>query len=520
MNRLVPVRKGLIAPILTCFVFGMCGCAVKTKPAGRFTAEPPPKFSEGGNVPAPNEWWITFEDDGLNQQVEQMFSGSFTLAAAIQRINASRALARRQASDLLPDVNIVASGSHTFGPGPDTKSYVWGLDSSYPVDLWGRIESYVQAAQLRASATQADYQAIALALTADVAGTWFSLIEAHAQLALLENQIETNQMGLMRQEASFGLGQVRLPDVLRQRQLVESTLEQSVVVKSRIEVLEHQMAILLGQLPQQATYATGRKLPELPPMPATGLPAELLKRRPDVRRDYLAFMAADRDLASAISDQFPRLNLTGSLLNSARRSEDLFRDWFVSIGAQLVGPLFDGGQRRAEIARTGAVVRQRFNEYGDTMLNAFREVEDSLAQEKYQIERLKHLRAQSKFADQAAELLLEQYYIGDADYLDVLSAITAEQRLQRETLTAQLELLLIRVSLYLALAGGFDSQPTVTVEIEDLPQGESLNVVPALDAAELLAPDQEPQPGPPDNSGDFEQLLKTVERLPEIDLDE
>ena len=263
----------------------------------------------------------------------------------------------------------------------------------------------------------------------------------------------------------FGLGVVRSPDVLRQRQLVESTLEQAVVVRARIEVLEHQLAVLLGQLPQTASYDPGAKLPDLPPLPDTGLPSDLLKRRPDVRRDYLAFEAADRDLASAISAQYPRISLTGSLINAAESPETLFRDWFVSIGGQLIAPLIDGGQRRAEVDRNFAVKRQRFNEYGQTMLNAFREVEDALALERHQLERIKRLNEQLRLARQSAEQLTGQYFIGADNYLDVLSATQVEQRLQRDALSARLELVLIRIRLYLALAGGFDSRPQANAEL-------------------------------------------------------
>ncbi|MCC9603230.1 TolC family protein [Stieleria sp. JC731] len=530
MKSLASLREGILVPWLVLVpVIGLLiggGCAVKKQTAPvKFTPEAPPAFTGGGQVVPPDQWWVTFEDEGLNRQIDQLFDGSFTLATAIQRLNAARAVARREASDLFPDLNGVGSIGSTFGPGSDSTSYTWGLDASYQVDLWGRIESRVQAEQFRAAATHADYHAVALALTAEVATTWFSLIEANAQLALLDDQIETNQMGLLLQEASFGQGLIRSPDVLRQRQLVESTLEQSVVVKARIEVLEHQLAVLLGEMPQTAAYRTGRQLPGLPPMPDTGLPSELLCRRPDVRRDYLAFMAANKDLASAITDLYPRLNLTGSLLNSAEKPETLFRDWFLSIGGQLVAPLLDGGQRRAEIDRTNALVRQRFNEYGDTMLNAFREVEDSLAREKYQLERLTHLRAQTELAGQAAEQLREQYYISDADYLDVLSAITAEQRLQRETLTAQLELLLIRVSLYLALAGGFEPRPQIIIEIEDVTDSSESQIGPQeISQINGLQDGMNGQPmleiSAPGNANDFEELLKSVNRLPETDLDD
>lgn len=413
----------------------------------------------------PDRWWTAFDDPALNQQVEQALGDNFTLAAALQRLRAARALARREASDLFPDVDGILGKDWTFGPGPDRTSIAWGLDAAYQVDLWGQIRSRVDAERLRAEATAADLDAVALSLAAEVARTWFSLIEAHAQLELLNGQIETNRTGLEAQDLRFRRGIVRRADVLRQRQLVESTLEQAVVVRARIEVLEHQLAVLQGALPQGASYEPGAELPGLPPLPETGLPSDLIQRRPDVRRDFLAFVAADRDLASAISAQYPRLNITGSVINAADSAETLFRDWFVSIGGQLIAPLLDGGQRRSEVDRTAAVVHERFQEYGQTMLIAFREVEDNLALERYQIQRIERLNAQVSLAQEATERLIRQYLIGDADYLDVLSATQAQQRLQRETLSARLDLILIRIGLYLALAGDFDSGPQSVAEV-------------------------------------------------------
>lgn len=443
------------------------------------TLEAPP-FSESGEAEAPERWWTSFNDPNLNAQIEKALGGNYELAAAMQRVNAARAVSRREASDLFADVDGIIDFENEFGPGDDDTGVEWGLDAEYPVDLWGEIESRVEAERLRSDATAYDYHAVALNLSAEIARTWFSLIEAHAQIELLNEQIKTNETGLKVQESRFGLGLIRSPDVLRQRQLLESTLEQAVVVKARVEVLEHQLAILLGEMPQTANYQPGSTLPELPPVPATGLPAALLNRRPDVQRDFYNFQAADRDLASAISAQYPRISLTASLKNATENPEDLMKDWFVSIGGQLIAPLLDGGQRRAEVDRTTAEAYQSFYQYAQTTLLAFSEVENGLAREKYQLERIKHLENQVKLAEESSTQLRGQYQIGDAEYLDVLSAITAQQRLQRETLAAQLELVLIRVTLYLALAGDFntalqiapgqslDGQGAATGEAQDL----------------------------------------------------
>lgn len=426
-----------------------------------------PVFSSSGEDSTPDRWWTTFRDGALNRQVEYSLGDNLTLASALQRLRAARALARREASDLWPDLNAVNDAQRTFRNfGPDERLFALGLDASYQVDLWGQIESRVEAERLRASATEEDYHAIALTLSAEIARTWFSLIEAHAQLAVLDEQLKTNRLGLNLQETRFRGGDERVgsADVLRQRQLVESTREQMVIARSRVDVLEHRLAVLQGRPPQRATYDVGNSLPKLQPLPVTGLPSELIGRRPDVRRDYLALLAADRDLASAITDRYPRLDLGGSLTTLATRSTTLLQDWVLVIAGQVVAPLFDGGQRRAEIERTDAVLRQLVADYGQTVLVAFSEVEDALALEHYQSQRIESLEKQYELARQASKELQDRYFgfgeeIGETEYLDVLTATTAEQQLQRDILSARLDLILTRISLYLALAGDFDPHP-------------------------------------------------------------
>lgn len=446
---------------------------------------------------APDRWWHAFEDPALNRQVELALGGNFDLAAALQRLRAARAVTRREASDLLPDLDGFVDLGHTFRPQTNRTRSNWGLDASYQVDLWGQIQSRIDAERLRADATQNDYKTVALSLAAEVARTWYALVESRAQRNLLDEQLATNREGLEVVRQRFANGQGGSPDVLRQEQLVQSTLEQITVVQADIEVLEHQLAILTGQPPQGAHYDTGDQFPQLPAPPAVGLPSELLSRRPDVRADYLAFAAADRDVEAAVTDQYPRLNLTAALVNSAEQPEAVFRDWFLSIGGQLIGPLLDGGQRRAEVERTQAVRCQRFSEYRQTVLIALQEVEDGLALEHWQQERIERLEAQKRLAEDASSQLAQRYITGEASYLDILSANQSEQRLQRSLLAAQLDQILIRIGLYLALAGDFDTRPALPLELP-----EELPVIPIYDDSESSGgsarpAETRPQPGSP-----------------------
>ncbi|MBW3600508.1 MAG: TolC family protein [Planctomycetes bacterium] len=460
MTLLRLLRSYRCAWLVVVAPLGLGGCA--SKDVGVMNpVQHAPSFSTSGEAPLPHRWWTAFNDPALNDQIEICFDGNFTLASAWQRLHAAEALTRREASDLLPDVNGFAEAEGVFrNAAEDDSLFALGVGAGYQLDLWGEIGARVQAERLRTSATMADYHSAALALAADFAATWFSLVEARAQLALLGEQLETNLTGLDLQEKAFGVGQAFSPDVLRQRQLVEATREQVVVVQSRVELLEHQLALLQGRAPQNASYAPEAVLPTLPPLPKTGLPAELVHRRPDVRRAFFALAAADHDLASAVSAQYPRLNLTGSVVTVAENPTNLFRDFLATIAAQFIGPLFDGGQRRAEVDRNAAVVRELINEYGQTILAAFQEVEDALAFERYQLQRIEHLNAQLELARESSERLHDLYFLTDeADFLDLLNATTDTQRLQRAILSARLELIQNRISLYLALAGDFETHP-------------------------------------------------------------
>ncbi|MBB01094.1 MAG: hypothetical protein CMJ47_00445 [Planctomyces sp.] len=417
--------------------------------------DPPPQtFSESGAVQVGDCWWQEFDDPNLNFQVEQSLSGNFTLDAALHRFEAARAAARREASDFFPDVDLFTEFDSVIQTdGLDQTDFVFGAEMNYTVDLWGEIESRVEAARFRADATQEDYDALALALSAEAAGTYFSLMQAKAELSLLKQQTLSNSLALKNQEYRFSVGLIRSPDVLRQRQLVDSTREQEVIAENRITILQHQLAVLQGRPPQTTRFEVDETLPDLPPLPQTGLPSDLVRRRPDVRSAYFALQAADRDLAAAITQQYPRLNLRATVVSATESAEFLFKEWILAMSSQLIGPLIDGGQRRAEVHRNNALVRQRLDEYEQVVLNAFQEVEDALVRERNLKRRIELLESQLVLARESSEQLSKQYSIFDVDYLDLLNATTTEQRLQRENLNARLELVLNRIQLYLALAG-------------------------------------------------------------------
>jgi NodT family efflux transporter outer membrane factor (OMF) lipoprotein len=432
----------------------LTGCAPRTAKVS-VPVEPPQSFSESGAVEPPVRWWTAFDDPRLNGLVERALQSNFDLESAWQRLRQARAVIEREAAALYPELDAEGEAAAREPEFDESERLRLGLASVYEVDLWGRIRSRADAERFRARATLADYRTAALSLSAEVARTWFQLLEARSQRNLLEEQVRTNEKVLQLLRVRFGSGQIRAVDILRQRQLVEATREQRIAAESRIGVLEHLLAVLLGRAPQEGVEAAGSALPELPARPATGLPVELIRRRPDIVRAYNLLQAADRDLAAAISNQYPRLTLTASLSTGGEDAAELFDEWARSFAGSLVAPLIDGGRRDAEVDRTEALKQQRLYEYGQATLTAFQEVENALVQEQKQAERIDSLEQQVRLASRAYDQLRVEYFNGVSDYIDVLTALTDAQELRRDLLSARLSLLEFRIALYRALAGGF-----------------------------------------------------------------
>ncbi len=423
-------------------------------------AEVPASFSAGGESPMPERWWTAFDDAALDGLVAEALRDNFSIRQAWDRLDQARALADQAGAPLLPSLDGTAGAARTVAktdplPRTYTTEVALGLAASYEVDLWGRVRSTADAARLDACAGAEDLQAAAITLTGQVASAWIQLIELHSQLRLLDAQIETNRKYLDVITLKFGQGQALASDVLQQKELVEETRGQRVLVESAIGVLEHQLAVLLGRPPQALDAEVPEALPALPPLPETGLPATLLRRRPDVRAAEVRVQAADRRVAAAVADQFPRLSLTATAETSAERTRDLFNNWVATLAANVVAPLFDAGLRRAEVERTRAVVSERLNAYGQTVLDSLQEVEDALVQETKRARYVQSLSEQLALAKEATNRTRDTYSTTGRDFLRYLTTLLGYQRLQRTYLSAQRDLVLRRIDLYRALAGGW-----------------------------------------------------------------
>ena len=321
----------------------------------------------------------------------------------------------------------------------------------------GGIRANAAAEDLRARATLLNYRTAALTLASDISLTWVRLIDAQNQINILNTQLETNGKVLKVLRGRFGVGQVRSADILRQRLLMESVREEKILAETRLRTLEHQLAVLKGMPPQSAKFKPPQALPDLPAQPETGLPAELVQRRPDIQSIYYSIKAADKDVAVALSNRYPRLTLSASYISDAASPENLFSSWMTTFAAALIGPVFDGGERRSEVNRTQARRAELINTYKQTTLDAFQEVENALIREQKQAERIQNLRLRLDLAEKTYQQLQTGYFNGASDYIDTLTALSEKQQIERDLLDARRLLVEYRINLYRALAGGFET---------------------------------------------------------------
>jgi NodT family efflux transporter outer membrane factor (OMF) lipoprotein len=432
----------------------------------------PSSFTTTGVEPLPDSWWLSFKDDELNVLIEQALKDNFDLAVAWDRLAQAEAVAKKSDTGLLPRADLEAgfrrSRQETQSSTVYSTLYSLGIAAGYEVDLWSQIRSLQQASWLDVQAQQEAVNTAAITLTASITGTWYQLAEAKALIRIATEQIETNRQVLNIVSVQFRKGTASAADVLRQRQLVASTEALLILAEEKVELLQYQLSILMGYQPELVWQRTAIDLPELPPMPRLGVPAEVLWRRSDIRQDYRKVQAADQRLAAAIADQYPRISLAANVETTAASVHDLFDDWLANLLANAIQPVFDGDLRKVEVERQNAIVLERIHTWGQTILDALGEIETALTREKQQTLYLESLRLQLGLARETNNRNRERFIKGQIDYIRVLESLQSLQALERSVITAQRTLIGFRIDLYRSIAGSFDLPKPTPTEVNDL----------------------------------------------------
>ncbi len=425
---------------------------------------------EGVNVP--DTWWTEFGSEQLNRVVSQTLEGNLNLRESWAKIAQACARLRIEGAARLPSIDLQMSGSHfsglrpggQFGAGGGSQADLIGTGGSnfytmqaalsYEIDLWRRVESKTEAACYELQATREDLDATALTLTGTVVDLWLTIQEQKALLEVIKEQEQVSRTLLELVELRFSTALSTALDVFQQRLQLADILAHPPPIQSRLETSIHNLQTLMGVAPGLICLDLDLEVFKgLPPFPEKGAPVNLICRRPDLRAQYFRLQAADAEVAAAIADIFPRIDTFFSYGFSAISIEDFFKEQVKQVILSLVYPLFDGGRRSGEISRRKAILCEEIWRYANLFLNAMREVEDALVQEKYQFELIQRLEEEIGIAKQNLDQSRFHYINGLTDYLSVITAIQSLQNLQRQIVSERKQLLEYRANLYRALGG-------------------------------------------------------------------
>ncbi|WP_024300110.1 efflux transporter outer membrane subunit [Methylomicrobium lacus] len=408
--------------------------------------------------PMQDHWLETFADPLLTQTVRTAIADNYDLRATAARIDAARARMRIDGAGRWPQLALLA-GYRRGDPGtsaPEIGAFTALFDLSWELDVWGRIRAAQLASGQDVEAAKADWQAARLSLAARTAQNYIELAEARAQVMVAEQSMRERRTLVDLLRGRFRRGLTPALDLRLALTDLANAEAQLAEQRTREQNLTRDLEVLLGRYPD-GRFAKAEALPPLPPAVPAGIPSELLERRPDLNAAFDRLCAADKRLESARKALLPRFTLTGSGGAGSAALTELVDPraaaWNLALG--LLQPIFTGGRLRGEIKLQEASVEEALNGYRNAALNAFREVEQTLAAEDRLREQESALREAVKQTDASRKLAVYSYQHGLIEILTLLDSYRSTLNAQSAHLTARRQLLNNRIDLYLALGGGF-----------------------------------------------------------------
>jgi NodT family efflux transporter outer membrane factor (OMF) lipoprotein len=465
--------------------YGELASAPATPPTTSATTSPTTRQSVlTPDPPVLHAWWTSFGDAKLNSLSERALQANHELAIAQSRVREARAIERGVRSALYPTIALGASYFKSLGssngvgfpygiPGESIDLYQLGFDATYEVDLFGGIRRSIEAAGAGADAVEDVRRAVQTTLMGEVSRNYIELRALQRRLEIAHSNLETQQRTVSIVERRFTNGLATQFDQLRARAQLESTSVAIPALEAGIRRAMFALSVLLGEQPMSLVdeLSTRTPTPPDPPVVPVGLPSELLRQRPDIRRAERVLAAETAAQGIAVSALFPQLILGGTAGVQSRDFGKLFDDGTPSSGYYLAGPLarwtlFDGGRRRANIDRTDARAQAAFSDYEETVLGALRDVESALTTYRHDQARRETLARVVDDLQKASDIAQRQYDQGLITLLDVLEVqrnlFTSQDALAQAVHDVWSDL----VSIYKALGGGWQPADAVAAKAE------------------------------------------------------
>jgi NodT family efflux transporter outer membrane factor (OMF) lipoprotein len=421
-------------------------------------------------------WWQTLNDPLLDELVAKALAGSQTVAQARARVAESRARYGVATASLFPSVDGDASvsdnrtdGRTNAGSGIDVddggKTYGAGLDAGWELDLFGGQRRSVEAAGATLGASEADLRDVLVTLLGDVALSYIDVRTAQSRLTNAERNLETQRelLDITGWQSQAGLATAL--EVEQANSSYEQTRAQLPSIDSTLQQAINRLSVLTGEAPGalDAQLAVRKPIPVAPLETAAGVPADVLRRRPDIRAAERRLAAQTAQIGVAQADLYPSLSLTGAISWQSDSGSEVFDGVRIDRSAlALTLPIFHAGALRQNVRAQSALADQALASYEATVLAAYEEVENALTAWSNEHRRNESLIAAAASARVASELALMQYNSGIVDFQTVLNADRNLIVLEDSLAVSDGEMTANYVRLYKALGGGWSVYPAST----------------------------------------------------------
>lgn len=433
--------------------------AIRDATSGRLDKEIPQAWTTHADAAVvENGWASTFNDETLVQLITEAQKNNRQVAAAAANVERARALSTQAGAKLLPQAGL---GANVGGQGTgDGAKGDFGVNAqiSWELDLWGRIRSERQAVEASAQAVEADFLFARHSIAAAVAKAYFTAIEAQIQTQVTQTAVSLLSKTLDLVTVRYQNGAASSQDVALSKSDLANARDKLSQAEGAYRGALRALEVLLGRYPS-AELKVRPLLPSLPPPPPSGLPSDILERRPDIIAAERRVAAAFNAVAQAKAARLPSISLTSSGGTASSSLVELANplNLFWSAGANLLAPILDGGQRKAQVKIESASQKEALALYAQAALTAFSEVENALDQGGVLASRATELDTAAEEAEKAYQIAELRYKEGETDLLDVLvmqQRLNQRQSLYTTVLRLQLEQ---RVNLYLALGGNWQN---------------------------------------------------------------
>lgn len=415
--------------------------------------------------PIEQQWWTRFNDTTLNGLVDAVLQNNYDLKQAAYRVAQAKAAMRVAQGGFYPTINLNAAYDYNQNVSKVGISQMGsvGVDVQWEIDIIGAVRNRANAQKSSYLATQDEYDGVMTALVAQTVETYVDLRTSQNRLRVLQDNLASQEEIMNITEARFKTGLASALDVAQAKSIYYATAAQIPAMESQVSSYINQMGVLLGQVPwqMQEQWAKADETFEMQPewMVSVGIPAEVLRRRPDVRAAEKRINAKASMLGARIDDWLPRFFVTGQFGYASENFQNLFdsNHMYWQVAPAVKWNIFSGTTLSGNIQSARAELEEAVNAYNNTVLTALQEVDNAMTHYHHATTEVQAYEKAYQQAKQTQALAVDLYKKGLIDFQNVLDAQRSLLQYEDNKVVAQSDVLLSLVHLYRALGGEWNN---------------------------------------------------------------